>query len=274
MLGSKRGFTAIEAVIVIAIVAIIGGIVWYTIGNKAGADVNYLPSKGSINITGITPNTIASNGTVSVSGSNFSKYNDLYLYTKTYKSNSYVGYYVFYKGMLSAKSSSIPFKIDSKTTYCPIASKYYRSYKPKCKTKKVEQNISYDAQVVDSKNSNNKSNILNKAVVVNDKIIVEPPSPSPSDIVAGVLPANTTVKVGETANIVVSVSDMNADPVTPEAIMWSNNSSPATFSWVGGTLNKSTVTVKGEKVGTNDISATVGYKGLQKEAKGKVIVIP
>jgi len=59
MLGSKKGFTAIEAVIVIAVVAIIGGIVWYTIGNKAGADVNYLPSKGSINITGITPNTIA-----------------------------------------------------------------------------------------------------------------------------------------------------------------------------------------------------------------------
>ena len=38
MLGSKRGFTAIEAVIVIAVVAIIGGIAWYTISNKTSAD--------------------------------------------------------------------------------------------------------------------------------------------------------------------------------------------------------------------------------------------
>lgn len=48
MFKTKKGFTAIEAIVIIAVVAVIGGIVWYTLGNKAGAD-NILISNNSKN---------------------------------------------------------------------------------------------------------------------------------------------------------------------------------------------------------------------------------
>jgi len=44
MFGIKRGFTAIEAVIIVAILAIIGSIVWYVNQNKSSADSNELAS--------------------------------------------------------------------------------------------------------------------------------------------------------------------------------------------------------------------------------------
>ncbi|KKP87904.1 MAG: hypothetical protein UR93_C0028G0001 [Berkelbacteria bacterium GW2011_GWA2_35_9] len=59
MFGIKRGFTAIEAVIIVAILAMLGGIVWYTLGNKAGADV-IVGGKGKAVASGTTfsPNPI------------------------------------------------------------------------------------------------------------------------------------------------------------------------------------------------------------------------
>ena len=128
MSGSKKGFSAIEIIVVVGILVILGGIVWYTLGNKAGAD----STTSRVTLTSVTPGVTGFNKPILLNGkisgkipnpSKGSVYVDLY--KNTNDSGEYIsfdGYYRFQVSKITKKGAE--FQVYPTAKYCKLDGSY------------------------------------------------------------------------------------------------------------------------------------------------------